>query len=120
MKVIAFSNHNPQPVIDFPRPERLVSGNPQRTTWLHYDNAANGFSSGIWASEVGSWRIEFGPAEEEFFSIIEGRARVYDEAGAFAEVGPGEALVIPAGFKGRFEVLEPVKKYFAIYEKAAS
>ena len=119
MKVIAFSQRSPQAIVDHPRPERLVSGNPQRTTWLHYENASKEFSSGIWASEPGSWRIEFGPNEEEFFSIIEGLARVHDENGEVVEVRAGEALVIPAGFKGQFEVVEPVKKYFVVLERNA-
>jgi len=44
---------------------------------------------------------------------------VHREDGSFDEAGPGEALFIPAGFRGSFEVLEPVIKTYAIVEPLA-
>lgn len=38
---------------------------------------------------------------------------------AAIEVGPGESLLIPANFKGIFEVLEPMKKHYVIIERTA-
>lgn len=114
--IVAFKRQNPEPEYDFPRPDRLVAGNPQRTTWNYYDNASGEFSCGIWACETGCWNIEFAANKEEFFCVISGRVRLHDVEGASVEIGPGEAAVIPAGFKGRFEVIEPVKKYYAILQ----
>ena len=71
----------------------------------------------MWGSEVGSWKIVFGEREDEFFYVTEGRCRVIDEAGNVSEAGPGDALVIPAGFKGVFEVVEPMKKHYVIVER---
>jgi uncharacterized cupin superfamily protein len=34
------------------------------------------------------------------------------------EAGPGEAVVLPAGFVGSFEVLEPLTKTYAIVDAA--
>ena len=36
--------------------------------------------------------------------------------GGAQDVGPGEAAVIPPGFEGEFEVLEPVRKHFVVVE----
>ncbi|XZG71286.1 cupin domain-containing protein [Chitinibacteraceae bacterium HSL-7] len=103
------------PELDRPRPDRLVSGNPLRTTWAHYEH--RGMTSGIWSCEVGSWNIRFADNKDEFFCVIEGRVRLWNEAGTCTEVGPGEAAVIPCGFVGRFEVVEAVRKYFVVSER---
>jgi uncharacterized cupin superfamily protein len=33
--------------------------------------------------------------------------------------GPGECFVVPAGFNGLWETLEPARKFYAIHEPAA-
>ena len=110
-----FSEASTPPEFDRPRPERLVSGNPNRTTWNHYEQS--GVSAGLWECEVGAWRIAFAKGKDEFFHILEGRIRITNTAGLPKEFGPGEACVIPGGFSGVFEVLEPVKKHYVIVEK---
>ncbi|PHV11343.1 cupin domain-containing protein [Chitinimonas sp. BJB300] len=115
--IIAFSHQAPLPEYDFPREARRIQGVPQRTTWNHFTNASGEMFAGIWACEVGSWRIEFGAHEDEFFFVTQGRCRIIDAAGTTVEAGPGESLVIPAGFKGVFEVLEPMQKHYVIVER---
>ncbi len=117
--IVSFSLQDTAVELDYPRAERRVAGNPQRSTWNHFTNDSGEVFSGVWASEVGSWRIEFGAREDEFFCVIEGRCRITDTAGHASEAGPGQSLVIPAGFKGVFEVLEPMKKHYVIVERKA-
>ncbi|WP_273430381.1 cupin domain-containing protein [Chitinibacter tainanensis] len=105
--------------IDYPRPERLVSGNPQRQTWTHYESSDRQLSCGIWACEVGAWQIRFAADKEEFFCVISGKVCLHGADGSAVIVAAGEAAVIPAGFEGRFEVLEPVRKYFVVLDRAA-
>ena len=45
-----------------------------------------------------------------------GRVRISDDAGGSWTFGPGECFVVPAGFTGLWEVLEPAEKFYAIYE----
>ncbi|GHD60081.1 cupin domain-containing protein [Jeongeupia chitinilytica] len=113
--IIAFAAAGTTPAFDHPRPDRRVDGNPQRTTWEHY--ARQGLSSGIWACEVGSWHIRFADNRDEFFCVIAGRVRLHAETGGMTEFGPGDAGVIPAGFVGRFEVVEAVRKYFVVVDQ---
>jgi uncharacterized cupin superfamily protein len=117
--VIAFTVQTTAPEIDYPQADRRVSGNPKRTTRNHYANDSGEVFAGEWSCEVGSWRIAFGPTEDEFFFLTKGRVRITDDQGNAVEIGAGQSLVIPAGFKGEFAVLEPVHKHYMIVERKA-
>lgn len=118
-ELTVFSRCSPPPVFDHPRPERLVAGNPRRTTREFFNSADATRSAGIWSCEPGAWRIAFADGKDEFFCVIEGRLRITASDGQTAEFGPGEAGVIPSGFSGTFEVLSPVRKYYVVMEPSA-
>ena len=103
--------------IDYPRSERLVQGNPKRTTWNHFTNSSGEVFMGVWACEPGSWRIEMGIDEDEYFYVLEGAGAIIEENGARREFSVGDAVIIPAGFKGIFEVTEAMKKHYVIIER---
>lgn len=105
-----------EPSSDRPGVERSIAGRPRRDTWNVADARCGAavMSCGVWHSEPGHWRFAFGPDEHELFTVLQGRCRVHASDGSFQEVGPGEALLIPGGFVGSFEVLEPLKKTYAI------
>lgn len=111
----AFAHADTPASVDRPRPERLVDGNPLRTTWNHFER--DGMSAGLWSCAPGAWRIAFADDTDEFFHVLSGRIRITDEAGLARVFGPGEACVIPAGFKGVFEVLEPVTKHYVFVKR---
>lgn len=101
--------------IDFPRPDRLVKGNPQRQTYSLYEHPH--MDCGIWHCEVGAWHIQFADNKQEFFQVMEGIIRIHDaQTQSFIEVTAGNAGIIPPSFIGTFEVLEAVKKYYVIVE----
>ena len=106
------------PTLDHPKPERLIRGNPLRETWNRVDEAlpAGRVYCGVWRCEPGHWRIALGPTERELFTVVSGRCRVHDARGGFEEAGPGEALYLPPGFVGEFEVLEHLTKTYMIAE----
>lgn len=114
MKRIVRIQAGGEPQLDHPRPDRRVHGAPLRRTWLAHE--AQGLSAGVWACEPGRWRIAFAPGKQEFFHVLEGRVRLHDASGHAEDFGPGEAGVIPAGFEGEFEVIEPVRKHFVVVE----
>lgn len=108
------------PEIDYPKPERLIAGNPRRDTWNVADTEARGkLYCGVWRCEPGHWRIEMAPNEQELFTVLAGRCRVHADNGSFEEAGPGEAIFIPGGFVGSFEVIEALTKTYAIVDGAA-
>ena len=116
-RIVAFDPPATAPVVDQPRVERREVGAPLRRTWTLYESAAEGLAAGIWDCEPGRWRIEFGPHEHEYFVVLAGRARIHDDNGAVTDIGPGQAVVIPAGFRGAFEVLEAVRKHFVVVDR---
>jgi uncharacterized cupin superfamily protein len=104
-------------VVDHPRPDRLVRGNPRRQTWTLYESGDGVSSAGIWACEPGMWRIAFAPNKQEYFFVLEGHVRLHDASGLAVDVRAGEGAVIPAGFMGAFEVVEAVRKHFVVIER---
>ena len=114
-----FATANPVASIDYPRPERLVQGNPRRSTREFFTSSDQRRSAGIWSCEPGAWQIAFAAGKDEFFCVIEGRLRISDHQGQATEFGPGDAAVIPGGFTGIFEVLTPVRKYYVVMEPGA-
>ncbi|TDR33091.1 cupin domain-containing protein [Hydromonas duriensis] len=118
-RIQLFSDTPPAPEYDHPRPDRIVSGQPKRTTWNHFTNNSGEVYMGIWSSEVGAWRIEMGATEDEYFFVTAGRGRIIAEDGETREFTVGDAVVIPAGFKGVFEVLDDLTKHYVISERKA-
>ena len=100
--------------VDYPRPDRLVAGNPKRLTTSLYEHP--NMSCGIWHCDVGAWRIVFADNKQEFFQVIQGIVRLHDADGQTVEIRAGDAGIIPPNFIGIFEVLEAVQKYYVIVE----
>jgi uncharacterized cupin superfamily protein len=93
-------------------PEKLVSGDPATGLRSAYENAEAGFYAGVWGSEVGAWRVAYD--EDELCVILAGRVRLTEDGGTPRDFGPGEAFVVPRGFRGVWETIEPVRKIYAI------
>lgn len=104
--------------VDYPRADRLEKGQPKRLTQMLYQHP--NMECGIWQCEVGAWRIEFAAHKQEFFQIIEGVVRLHDQQGDYIEIKAGDAGVIPPNFKGIFEVIAAVRKYYVMVEVAPS
>jgi uncharacterized cupin superfamily protein len=117
MPIVRFDTPAAEPAIDHPRADRREVGNPERRTWTLYESGPEGLNAGIWACEVGRWRIVFPPARHEYFFVLEGVVRLHDLQGGCVEVRAGEGAVIPGGFEGAFEVVERVRKHFVVVER---
>ncbi|MEO7774933.1 MAG: cupin domain-containing protein [Steroidobacteraceae bacterium] len=96
--------------------EKLLTGNPRQTAWIHYTDSSGRFSAGYWRSEPGKWRVSY--SEEEFCQILEGVSILTDVAGTAVTVSSGDSFVVPGGFSGTWEVVETTRKLFVISEPA--
>ena len=112
--VVDFKASAPTPQRYSPPAERVVSGAPEQVAWNYFSSADGRFHSGIWESAVGKWRVVF--TESEFCHLLAGTIIVTGDDGAVHTYRAGDAFVTPAGFAGWWDVTEPARKYYAIYE----
>jgi uncharacterized cupin superfamily protein len=100
-------------------PARLAPGSPMPEQFVRnaYTDASGRFFAGTWRSGVGAWRVSY--TENELCVLTAGRIRITDANGRQWTYGPGDSFVMPAGFAGLWEVLEPAQKFYAIYEPPA-
>ena len=96
--------------------DRLVAGTPAQAAANAWSDPSDAFHCGVWESDVGAWRVRYD--EHEFCHLLQGRLRLTDDAGNASVFGPGDSFVVPAGFVGLWEVLEPARKLYAVYEPA--
>lgn len=97
-------------------PERRLDGECRQRVEQHYSDPSGQFHAGVWSGGLGRWRVRY--SEHEFCTLLEGRVRLSDEQGHSVELAAGDHFVIPAGFHGVWEVLEPARKTYAIFEPA--
>ena len=83
-------------------------------TYNHYTDPTEQFFAGIWYSSVGAKTVNY--TEEEVCVLLEGRVRLTDLSGNAKEFGAGSTFALPAGFKGTWETLEPIKKIYVIWQ----
>ena len=78
-----------------PSHENILAGIPRARLSNQYTDGTGQYFCGVWTSTAGKWRVRY--TEHEF------RA--------------GDAFVVPAGFEGIWEVTEPCKKWYSIFER---
>ena len=100
-----------------PSPEKILAGIPRTRVSNQYSDGTQQFFCGLWSSTSGKWRIRY--TEHEFCVLIEGRVRIESVSGERNEFRAGDAFVVPAGFEGTWEVVEPCKKWYAVFERGA-
>jgi uncharacterized cupin superfamily protein len=98
-----------------PAADRLIAGEPGLTAWNHYTDRTGQFFAGIWSATRGAWRVEY--SEHELCHLLAGRIVITSTAGERYEFAAGDTFVIPAGFAGKWEVLEDCRKVYAIFEQ---
>ena len=89
------------------------SGAPQLST-LAIDPGSDA-QTGIWECRPGGWPVIDRPNTEVCF-ILSGRARLTDDdTGKFTEISAGSFVVLPPGWSGRWDVVETIRKVYAIF-----
>src|ERR1700691_4099837 len=97
-----------------PPPENILAGIPRARVSNQYAEPTRQFFCGVWTSTAGKWRVRY--TEHEFCVIIEGRVRIESITGETHDVRAGDAVVVPAVFEGTWEVTEPCKKWYSVFE----
>lgn len=99
-----------EPETERPAPEKLISGDPEFTTWNAEER--DGLYCGIWQSTPGKWRISYD--EWEFCHILEGVSVIAEDGGEAVTVRAGDSFILRPGFKGTWEVIETTRKEYVI------
>jgi len=87
------------------------TGSPMTSGRIFHE--ADGFQVGVWQCTPGGWSIE-NRADSETVRILAGRARLTSADGSSVELSAGDVLVLPKGWSGRWDVLETVRKFYAV------
>ena len=93
--------------------DRVVGGNPEQNLFNQYQDPSKQMLSGAWDCTPGKWQADYS-AKSEFCYIISGKVVLTDEDGVESTFVAGESFVIPQGFMGTWEIVEPVQKYYVI------
>lgn len=110
-KAIRFDRNLPAPEPGVP--DKVLTGSPQTLTQNLFKDPSEKFFAGIWASTRGKWHVDY--TEHEFCQILSGKVILTPDGGDPQTYTAGDAFVIPAGFKGTWETVEPVRKHYAVY-----
>lgn len=94
--------------------DRVLHGEPVQDTWLEHADESRGFYVGRWRCTPGKWRIAY--TEQEYCQLLSGVSVLTDEAGQATTLRAGDAFVVPAGFRGTWEVVETTTKRFVIHD----
>jgi uncharacterized cupin superfamily protein len=100
-----------QPLTDWGPRVGADVGTPQTSGLVLFSDAATGVDVGIWACTEGGWAIT-DRADTETVHLLAGRARLTNVDGSALELVAGDVAVLPKGWSGRWDILEPVRKFY--------
>ena len=98
--------------VSSPAADRLVSGAPVFTTWLHETSGDEKTYAGVWQSTPGAWRVVYD--EWEYCTLISGHSILTEDDGTAHELKAGDHFVIRPGFSGVWQVVETTQKTFVV------
>ena len=90
----------------------VVEGKPTMKTAVQHTTADGKILSGTWQATPGTYHATY--TDYEFVHLIAGRITITPDGGKPVEVGPGDAFVVEADFKGTWKITEPVTKHFVV------
>ena len=99
-----------------PAAEKILKGDPAQSVRNHYSSPCKQFHAGEWSGDVGQWTINY--TEHEYCEILQGVSVLRDKDGNAVTYRAGDRFVIPAGFSGTWEVIEPTRKIYVMFEQA--
>ncbi|MDB5553439.1 MAG: hypothetical protein JWL86_3423 [Rhizobium sp.] len=90
----------------------VVEGAPTMKTCVLHTSDDGSMISGYWEATPGTYHATY--TEYEFVHIIAGKLIITPDGGTPVTLGPGDAFVVEAGFKGLWKIEETIRKHFAI------
>ncbi len=93
------------------QPDAIVAGSHSTGRLLH--KGPDGQPEvGLWVCTPGEWRLSI--PRDEFCHFVAGRATYTRDDGEVIEVGPGTAVMFPAGWTGTCRVHETMRNLYML------
>jgi hypothetical protein len=89
-----------------------IEGVSKSSGRLLFKGPNNQPETGIWVCTPGRWRLSI--PRDEFCHFVSGRAVYRSDAGETIEVGPGTAVMFPAGWTGECTVIETMRNIYML------
>ena len=110
--IVKFGALSSNPLTDDLDGWKVVSGNPTMKTFVQHTTEDGKVMSGTWQATPGTYHATY--TDYEFVHLIQGRIIITQDGGTPVAVGPGDAFVVEADFKGTWQIVEPVTKHFVV------
>ncbi len=94
-----------------PQPDALAGASHSTGRLLH-KGPNNSPEAGVWVCTPGTWRLSI--PRDEFCHFVAGHALYTHDDGSTVEVGPGTAVLFPAGWTGTCEVRETLRNLYML------
>ena len=93
------------------------NGTPVDASRPFVENMQGGTAScGSWGCTEGGWLSPKPRASTEYFLVLDGRGSVDTEDGRRFPFGPGDVVVLPKGWSGRWDVYERIHKIWLVHD----
>lgn len=86
-----------------------------KALWTSEDGAVE---IGIWECTPGRFTARRDD-NTEICHFVSGRVTIHGPEGTSRDVGPGEVLVLPIGWRGEWTIHETTRKFYAVYRPGA-
>lgn len=101
-----------------PRKGADIGSPHDATRKLPTDDTTTALSAGSWWCAAGGWPSPTPRTTTEIFWVLEGHGCVTDRDGTRHYFGPGDTVILPLSWTGRWDVLEPIHKVWCVHEHA--
>lgn len=108
-KIKLLRDAQPEVLLDATQWEKL-SGDPHTVNLNAYKSDDGSKLMGTWLCTPGKWAVNY--TKWEYCDFREGYCILTPEGGAPIHLKAGDIFVVEAGFRGTWEVVETVRKYF--------
>ena len=83
---------------------------------LMWGSPESGVFTGLWECDAGRFRTEFGEDGGECIHVVSGRLIARHDDGTVTEVGPGDTMTFPPGWRGIWECPTPFRKFYTVFK----
>ena len=97
---------------------RVVAGKPSARASDTFKDSSGAVDAGIAEYKPGSLDL-LGYPHDEYCFLLEGDLVITHESGERHTFVPGDAFLLPRGFKGRWEMPNGMKKYYVVFDRFA-